>query len=140
LSHGAIHNVYFVHAMPRRWAAAHHIHRHHPDKNFGVTTPLWDIVLGTRYISRCSEPARRTDGSQQLSQVAASVAALRRIALGPVSLQATCSPRIPAARRTATRKVCWQPGAPTTGRGLARGRYYSPPKPGALSRTGPQSQ
>jgi 4-hydroxysphinganine ceramide fatty acyl 2-hydroxylase len=31
--------------------AAHHlIHHHHPDANFGVTTPLWDIVLGTRYV------------------------------------------------------------------------------------------
>lgn len=51
LSHFIMHNRRFRHPLSRRWAAFHHIHHHHPDKNFGVTTPLWDIVLGTRYVS-----------------------------------------------------------------------------------------
>ena len=51
LSHGIIHSTSFRHPLSRRWAARHHIHHHHPDKNFGVTTPLWDIILGTRHVS-----------------------------------------------------------------------------------------
>lgn len=49
LSHCAIHGVRFRYPPARRWAANHHIHHRHSDKNFGVTTPLWDIVLKTRY-------------------------------------------------------------------------------------------
>jgi sterol desaturase/sphingolipid hydroxylase (fatty acid hydroxylase superfamily) len=49
LTHSTFHNVRFRHALARRWAAAHHIHHFHPGSNFGVTTPLWDIVLQTRY-------------------------------------------------------------------------------------------
>ena len=52
LSHFAMHIRRFRHPLTRRWAAHHHIHHHHPDKNFGVTSPLWDIVLGTRYVSK----------------------------------------------------------------------------------------
>ncbi len=62
LSHAAIHNTRFRHPLGKRWAASHHIHHHHPDRNFGVTTPLWDIVLGTRYVSnrtRNGTPGRR---------------------------------------------------------------------------------
>jgi dihydroceramide fatty acyl 2-hydroxylase len=51
LSHAAIHNLRFSSRLSKRWAAIHHIHHYHPDKNFGVTTPLWDILLGTRYVS-----------------------------------------------------------------------------------------
>jgi sterol desaturase/sphingolipid hydroxylase (fatty acid hydroxylase superfamily) len=51
LSHAAIHNLRFRNRLSKRWAAIHHIHHYHPDKNFGVTTPLWDILLGTRYVS-----------------------------------------------------------------------------------------
>ena len=51
LSHYTIHNHRFRHVLPRRWAAAHHIHHFHPDTNFGVTSLLWDFVFGTRYIS-----------------------------------------------------------------------------------------
>lgn len=58
LSHTIIHNVRFRHSLPRRWAAAHYIHHHHPNANFGVTTPLWDILLGTRYTSK---PMRGSD-------------------------------------------------------------------------------
>ena len=52
VAHTAIHHLRFRGALTRRWAAAHHIHHHHPDHNFGVTTPLWDILLGTRYVSQ----------------------------------------------------------------------------------------
>jgi sterol desaturase/sphingolipid hydroxylase (fatty acid hydroxylase superfamily) len=51
IGHTVIHSVRFTAALPKRWAAAHHIHHHHPGHNFGVTSPLWDIVLGTRYVS-----------------------------------------------------------------------------------------
>lgn len=50
--HDWIHRTRFQHPLARRWAASHHVHHHHPDRNFGVTTPLWDFVLGTRYASR----------------------------------------------------------------------------------------
>jgi sterol desaturase/sphingolipid hydroxylase (fatty acid hydroxylase superfamily) len=50
LSHFTIHHVRFKHPLLRRWAAAHHVHHYHPDSNFGVTTPLWDVLLGTRYV------------------------------------------------------------------------------------------
>lgn len=45
--HAWIHRSRFAHPLARRWAANHHVHHHHPGKNFGVTTPLWDLVLGT---------------------------------------------------------------------------------------------
>lgn len=51
-SHHIIHHRRFHHPWARRWAAIHHIHHVHPDMNFGVTSPLWDMVLRTRYISR----------------------------------------------------------------------------------------
>ena len=50
LSHFIIHHVRFRHPLLRNWAAAHHVHHYHPDSNFGVTTPLWDVLLGTRYV------------------------------------------------------------------------------------------
>lgn len=50
--HDWIHRTRFQNAFGRRWAANHHIHHHHPDSNFGVTTPLWDIVFGTYYVSK----------------------------------------------------------------------------------------
>jgi sterol desaturase/sphingolipid hydroxylase (fatty acid hydroxylase superfamily) len=59
LSHCAIHGARFRYGPAKRWAARHHIHHHHPDKNFGVTTPLWDIVLNTRYASSSTKPASR---------------------------------------------------------------------------------
>jgi sterol desaturase/sphingolipid hydroxylase (fatty acid hydroxylase superfamily) len=49
LSHFIIHHHHFHNALARKWAANHHIHHYHADTNFGVTTPLWDIVLGTLY-------------------------------------------------------------------------------------------
>jgi len=50
LSHFIIHHTRFRRPLARHWAAHHHIHHYHPDTNFGVTTPLWDIVLTTRYV------------------------------------------------------------------------------------------
>ncbi|MET0225377.1 MAG: sterol desaturase family protein [Dokdonella sp.] len=55
LCHTAIHLRRFRSASARRWAGAHHIHHHHPRTNFGVTTPLWDIVFGTRHASRSAK-------------------------------------------------------------------------------------
>ena len=49
LTHSMFHAVRFRNAFGRRWAAAHHVHHFHPDRNFGVTTPLWDIILQTRH-------------------------------------------------------------------------------------------
>ncbi|MEP6483305.1 MAG: sterol desaturase family protein [Rudaea sp.] len=49
--HTVIHAVRFRRALPMRWAAHHHVHHHHATSNYGVTTPLWDILLGTRYVS-----------------------------------------------------------------------------------------
>jgi len=62
VAHTAIHQLRFRRPLARRWAASHHIHHHHPESNFGVTTPLWDIVLGTRYLSKSAPlAARATD-------------------------------------------------------------------------------
>lgn len=52
LSHFIIHHVRFRQPLLRRWAGAHHVHHYHPESNFGVTTPLWDVLLGTRYVRR----------------------------------------------------------------------------------------
>ena len=52
LSHFIIHHHLFHYILARKWAANHHIHHYHADANFGVTTPLWDILLGTRYKRR----------------------------------------------------------------------------------------
>jgi sterol desaturase/sphingolipid hydroxylase (fatty acid hydroxylase superfamily) len=49
LSHFVIHHHRFRRVFARDWAANHHIHHHHEDMNFGVTSPLWDILLGTLY-------------------------------------------------------------------------------------------
>ena len=51
LSHFIIHHHRFYQHLARNWAANHHIHHYHAETNFGVTTPLWDILIGTRYVS-----------------------------------------------------------------------------------------
>lgn len=56
LSHFIIHHVRFKHPWLRRWAGAHHVHHYHPDSNFGLTTPLWDVLLGTRYVRQARKP------------------------------------------------------------------------------------
>ncbi|NDC42453.1 MAG: fatty acid hydroxylase, partial [Chitinophagia bacterium] len=51
LAYGSMH--YAIHAFaPPRWLKAlwrnHHLHHYkHPDKGFGVSSVLWDIVFGT---------------------------------------------------------------------------------------------
>lgn len=46
--HKAIHDLGPTNAY-MRWAARHHLHHHftRPQRNHGVTSPLWDILLGT---------------------------------------------------------------------------------------------
>ena len=56
LSHFTIHRVRFNHPLLRRWAASHHVHHYHPHSNFGVTSPLWDVLLGTRYVRQARKP------------------------------------------------------------------------------------
>jgi sterol desaturase/sphingolipid hydroxylase (fatty acid hydroxylase superfamily) len=56
VAHMIIHATRFRTRFAVRWAANHHIHHNHPECNFGVTSPLWDVVLGTRYV-----PARARD-------------------------------------------------------------------------------
>lgn len=50
LGHFSIHHIRFHHPLARRWAANHLIHHRQIQSNFGVTTPLWDMWLGTRYL------------------------------------------------------------------------------------------
>lgn len=49
LSHVVIHVHRFKSPLMRRWAGFHNIHHYHPESNFGVTTGLWDVILGTHY-------------------------------------------------------------------------------------------
>jgi sterol desaturase/sphingolipid hydroxylase (fatty acid hydroxylase superfamily) len=60
LSHTIIHRMRFHNAVLQRWAATHHVHHYHPDCNFGVTTPFWDLVLRTRYDRRDPKAASRS--------------------------------------------------------------------------------
>jgi sterol desaturase/sphingolipid hydroxylase (fatty acid hydroxylase superfamily) len=55
VGHTVIHLHRFRGARARRWAGTHHVHHHRPHTNFGVTTPLWDIVFGTYHRSRHPE-------------------------------------------------------------------------------------
>lgn len=48
-SHVVIHVHRFKSPSMRRWAGFHNIHHYHPGTNFGVTTGIWDFILGTRY-------------------------------------------------------------------------------------------
>jgi len=58
LSHVVMHTRRFKSPWMRRWAGFHNIHHYHPETNFGVTTGLWDVLLGTRY-QRKPRPAIR---------------------------------------------------------------------------------
>jgi sterol desaturase/sphingolipid hydroxylase (fatty acid hydroxylase superfamily) len=60
VSHMIIHATRFRTRLAVRWAANHHIHHNHPECNFGVTSPLWDVVLGTRYVPARARDARST--------------------------------------------------------------------------------
>lgn len=59
LSHWIMHNFRFRSPILRNWAAAHHVHHFHPERNFGVTSPLWDLLLRTQYISASAKLATR---------------------------------------------------------------------------------
>ena len=59
VAHFMIHHRRFRGGWLRRWAARHHIHHHHPGRNFGVTSSLWDMLLGTRYAPARREAATR---------------------------------------------------------------------------------
>jgi dihydroceramide fatty acyl 2-hydroxylase len=59
VAHFMIHHRRFRTDWLRRWAARHHIHHHHPERNFGVTSSLWDVLLGTRYVPARGAAATR---------------------------------------------------------------------------------
>lgn len=59
LAHSAIHARRFRRPIAVRWAASHHVHHHRPRCNFGVTTPLWDVVLGTRHVPAVARAVTR---------------------------------------------------------------------------------
>ncbi len=50
LSHFSIHHIHFKYSWVKHWSAHHLIHHRHADYNFGVTTPAWDVLLGTQYV------------------------------------------------------------------------------------------
>jgi sterol desaturase/sphingolipid hydroxylase (fatty acid hydroxylase superfamily) len=50
LSHFSIHHTSFHQSWAKHWSAHHLIHHRHTDSNFGVTTSIWDVLLGTRYV------------------------------------------------------------------------------------------
>jgi len=52
LTHFSVHHFRFRNLLVKKLVAYHQIHHHHPEYNFGVTSPLWDIILGTRYQSQ----------------------------------------------------------------------------------------
>lgn len=50
ISHTVLHLYEFNgHPLLHRWWDFHRMHHGHANKNFGVTTGLWDVLLGTRY-------------------------------------------------------------------------------------------
>ncbi len=51
MTHFVLHRVRFSNMLAKKLVAYHQIHHYHPGYNFGVTTPLWDIILRTRYQS-----------------------------------------------------------------------------------------
>ena len=63
--HTAVHTGRLRRTFVQNLAAKHHIHHHHPDRNFGVTTPLWDIVFGTCYV-----PARKKTAHRNVDEIA----------------------------------------------------------------------
>lgn len=52
ISHVLIHVHRFKSVRMQRWVAFHEVHHRHANKNFGVTSSLWDVILGTRYRPR----------------------------------------------------------------------------------------
>lgn len=52
IGHLLMHVHPFKSALARRWVAFHDEHHRHADTNFGVTSGLWDVILGTRHRPR----------------------------------------------------------------------------------------
>lgn len=52
LTHHVLHHFRFKNIVAKKLLAHHQIHHYHPEYNFGVTSPLWDRILGTQYHSR----------------------------------------------------------------------------------------
>lgn len=46
-SHAVLHARRFHTPLLARWQQFHDVHHTHPSRNFGVTTGLWDVLLGT---------------------------------------------------------------------------------------------
>ena len=57
ISHVLIHVYPFQSPRLQRWVAFHEVHHRHANTNFGVTSGLWDVILGTRYRPR-AQPER----------------------------------------------------------------------------------
>lgn len=57
-----------------RWAAKHHLSHHfvRPDRNHGVTTPLWDLLFGT--YQRVDKVAIRRKDAEYLPWIAKAIA------------------------------------------------------------------
>ncbi len=56
-AHFVVHRRRFRSALGRDWVRIHNIHHARPDTNYGVTTPLWDMIFGTWCAPR-SKPHR----------------------------------------------------------------------------------
>ena len=59
LSHVLIHVHPFKSPLMQRWVAFHEVHHRHANTNCGVTSGLWDVILGTRYWPRPGAPGPR---------------------------------------------------------------------------------
>lgn len=50
ISHTVLHlHEFNGHPLLHRWWDFHRLHHDHANRNYGVTTGLWDVLLGTRY-------------------------------------------------------------------------------------------
>lgn len=58
-SHAVLHARRFRHPLLRRWQRFHDIHHRRSRTNFGVTTGLWDTILGTRWRATVRTPGAR---------------------------------------------------------------------------------
>lgn len=56
ISHVLIHVHQFKSPLMQRWVAFHEMHHRHANTNFGVTTGLWDVLLGTRWRPHATPP------------------------------------------------------------------------------------
>lgn len=58
-AHVVLHAHRFRQPWLRRWQRFHDLHHRHPAANFGVTTGLWDAILGTRWRAASHAPRPR---------------------------------------------------------------------------------